>query len=230
MLHWIWRGNTLVRLQARQVPTAKKYEWVLRVSIGLCIIWWTQWGSIGHDLLNWPIIKGGLDSKISLRTISLREPGRPLVTTPNPMTLFTKYYCHCNSFVFPLLWFCLLIVNVGQILGQHRANRPVLGLCGYHARQYRVNWSKANDWLNFYCSLPFLLSGRRAVVFSLGKHSFLFKCSLTRRHQLRFYSCGSSVSLQIWTTLEREDMGIPHNQQIWWPTPPHSQHFTLSEK
>ena len=187
------------------------YEWVLRVSIGLSIIWWTQWGSIGLNLLNWPIIKGGLDSKISLRTISLREPVRPLVTILNPITMFTKYYCHCNSFVFPLPWFCFLIVNVGQMLGQHRANRPVLCLCGYHVRQYRVNWSKANDWLYFYCSLPLLFSGRRAVVFSLGKHSFLLKCSLTSRHQLRFYSRGSSVSLQIWTTLGREDMGIPHN-------------------
>ena len=225
MLRWIWRGNTLVRLQARQEPTAKKCEWVLRVSIRLSIIWWTQWDSIGHSLLNWPIIKGGLDSKISLRTMSLREPGRPLVTTLNPITLFTKYYCHCNSFVFPLPWFCFLIVNVGQMLGQHRANRPVLGLCGYHVRQYRVNWSKANDWLYFYCSLPFLLSGRGAVVFSLGKYSFLLKCSLTSKHQLRFHSCRSSVSLQIWTTLR-----IQHNQQIWWPTPPLSQHFALSKK
>lgn len=88
--------------------------------------------------MNWPIIKGGLDSKISLRTVSLREPGRPLVTTLNPITLFTKYYCHCNSFVFPLARFCFLIVDVGQMLGQHRANRPVLGLCGYPVRQYRV--------------------------------------------------------------------------------------------
>ena len=138
MLRWTWRGNTLVRLQARQVPTAKKYEWVLRVSIGLSVIWWTQWGSVGHNLLNWPIIKGGLDSKISLRTVSLREPGRPLVTTLNPITLFTRYYCHCNSFVFPLARFCFLIVDVGQMLGQHRANRPVLGFCGYPVRQYRV--------------------------------------------------------------------------------------------
>ena len=146
-----------------------------------------------------------------------------------PIILFTKYYCYWNSFIFPFLWFCLLIVNVGQTLGQHRASRPALGLCGFHFRHSRFKLRPMN-WLHFYSSLPLLLSGRRTVVFSLGKHSFLLKCSLTSRHQVRFYPCGSSVSLQIWTTLGRENMGIPHNQQIWWPTPPHSQHLTLSEK
>ena len=203
------------------------YEWVLRVSIGLSIIWWTQWGSIGLNLLNWPIIKGGLDSKISLRTISLREPGRPLVTILNPITMFTKYYCYCNSFVFPLPWFCFLIVNVGQMLGQHRANRPVWVPC-----QAILGLTEVRPMTGciFIAACPYCSQAEGQWYSHWGN---TLSCSNVRSPA--DINCASTLAEVLWVYKFEQHWG----GRIWgYRTtnkfgdlpPPHSQHFTLSEK